>query len=82
MERAKSKSISPSSVPHERTNQHADNAQDDNQAVFDLSAYLMQQTDVIQRQNDLTKVHVECHQRALLPQRTLSPFNGDRLQYI
>ena len=41
----------------------------------------MQQTDVIQRQNDLTKVLVECHQRASLPQRTLSPFNGDPLQY-
>ncbi|XP_003724582.2 uncharacterized protein LOC100890015 [Strongylocentrotus purpuratus] len=73
--------IPPSSVAHERTTQRADNVQGENQPVFDLSAYLMQQTNVIQRQNDLTKVLVECHQRASLPQRTLLPFNGDPLQY-
>ena len=73
--------IPPLSVPHERTSQYPANTQDETQPMFDLSAYLMQQTDVIQRQNDLTKVLVECHQRASLPQRTLSPFNGDPLQY-
>ena len=48
---------------------------------FDLTAYLMQQNEVVRQQNDLTKVLVECHMRSSLPQRTLTPFHGNPLEY-